>query len=119
MLAVAEGFGEVALELAAVVGLPDQIAQRDAATIQMLLDPCSKDGAGGSTALLSESPEQQAAADVASGVLDDGQVQTLSLLPVMGNIVQILGIGADLLEQSPLGFDVSEVLFALIFSAAF
>jgi hypothetical protein len=38
MLAVAESFGEVALELGAVVGLADQIAQRGAVTIQVLLN---------------------------------------------------------------------------------
>jgi len=34
MLAIAKHFGKVALELAAVVGLPDQIAQGNPATIQ-------------------------------------------------------------------------------------
>ncbi|MFZ3277451.1 MAG: hypothetical protein WA182_11170 [Candidatus Sulfotelmatobacter sp.] len=46
-------------------------------------------------------------------------MQTLSLLPVARDIVEIFGIRADLLEKSPLGFDVREVLLALIFSAAF
>ena len=72
MLAVAEGFGEIAFEFAAVVGLPDQIAQRDAVAIQMLLDARSEDGAGRSAACLGEGPEQQAAANFASGVLHDG-----------------------------------------------
>jgi hypothetical protein len=58
MLAVAEGFRKIALEFAAVVGLPDQIAQRDAVAIQMLLDAGSENGAGGSVTLLGESPEQ-------------------------------------------------------------
>jgi hypothetical protein len=46
MLVVAARFGRLALELAAVVGLPDQIAERDNATIQMLLDAGNEDGAG-------------------------------------------------------------------------
>jgi hypothetical protein len=33
LLAVGEGFGKAALELSAVVGLPDQIAARDTVTI--------------------------------------------------------------------------------------
>ena len=37
----------------------------------------------------------------------------------MGNIVEILGIGADLLKYRPLRFDVGQVLFALISAAAF
>jgi predicted dehydrogenase len=38
MLAIAEGFGKVTFELAAVVGLPDQIAERKPVAIQMPLD---------------------------------------------------------------------------------
>jgi hypothetical protein len=71
VLAVAERFWKVAFELAAVIGLPDQIAQRDAVAIQMLLDARSEHRAGRSTARLRERPEQQAAADFPSGVLDD------------------------------------------------
>ena len=37
----------------------------------------------------------------------------------MGNIVEILGIRADLLKHRPLRFDVGQILFALIFAAAF
>ena len=37
----------------------------------------------------------------------------------MGDIVEILGIGADLLKHSPAGLDVGQVLFALVFAAAF
>ena len=54
MLAIAEGFREVPSELAAVVGLPDQVARRDAVAIEMLLDPGGENGAGGSAALLGE-----------------------------------------------------------------
>ena len=75
MLAVAEGLGEISLEFAAVVGLPDQIAQRDAVAMQMLLDARGKHRAGRSTACLRKSPEQQTAADLPSGVLDHRQVQ--------------------------------------------
>ena len=111
--------GKVAFELTAVVGLPDQIAERDAVAIQVLLDARSEDGAGRGAALFGESPEQQAAANVAGGVLDDGQAEPLGLRPVVGDIVEILGIGADLLKHGPLRFDVGQVLFALIFAAAF
>ena len=33
-------------------------------------------------------------------------------------IIEILGIGADLLEQVPLRFDVCQILLALVFAAA-
>jgi hypothetical protein len=84
----------------------------------MQLDARGKDRTGRSTARLGESPEQQAAADFPGGVLNDWQVP-LGLLPVAGDIVEILGIGANLLEQGPLRFDVREVVFALIFAGAF
>jgi hypothetical protein len=119
VLAVAEGLGKVPLELPAVVGLPDQIAERNAIAMQMLLDAGGENGAGGSAALLGESPEEQTAANIASGVRNRWQVQPLRLQPVARDIVEILGIRADLLEQRPGSFDVREVLFALLFAAAF
>src|SRR6266478_6491699 len=85
----------------------------------MLLDTGGKDRAGGSAAPLSEGAEEQTAADIASGVLNDRQVESLGLQPVARNIIEILGIGSDLVEQRPGSFDVREVLLALIFPAAF
>jgi hypothetical protein len=43
----------------------------------------------------------------------------LHLQPVTRNIVEILGIGADLLEQRPGSFAVRAVLLARVFPAAF
>ena len=65
-----------------------------------------KDGAGRSAAFLGEGPEQQAAANIAGGVLNHRQVQPAGLQPVAGDVVEILGIGTDLLKQRPGGFDV-------------
>ena len=45
MLAIAEGSGKIAHERSAVVGLPNQIEQRDVVAIQMLLDVRSEGGA--------------------------------------------------------------------------
>jgi hypothetical protein len=87
VFAVAEGCREVALELGAIVGLPDQIAQRDALAIQMPLDARGEDRAGRRAARLREGPEQQPAADFAGGVLDNRQVQALRLCPVARDIV--------------------------------
>src|SRR5665213_1409739 len=101
VLAVAESFGEIAFKLAAIVGLPDQVAERDAVAIQMLLDTRGEDGAGRGAAAFGESPEEQTAADVARGVLNDGQLEPLSLQPVARDVVEVFGIGADLLKQSP------------------
>ena len=87
VLTVAEGFWEIAFELAAVIGLPDQVAQRDAVAIQMLLDARGEHRTGRSAARLRERPEQQAAANFPRGVLHDGQMQTLGLPPVARDIV--------------------------------
>ncbi len=78
--------------------MPDQIAQGNAVAIQMLLDTCGEDGAGRSAAAVGEGPEEQAAADVAGGVLDDGKFQPLRLRPVARDVVKIFGVGADLLK---------------------
>src|SRR5947209_4163457 len=72
VLAVEQRRGEVAFELPAVVGLPNQIAQRDAIASQVLLDARSEHGADSGTALLGEGPEEQPAANFAGGVLDQG-----------------------------------------------
>ena len=119
MLASPKGFGKIAFEFASVVGLPDQITERDAVAMEMLLDAGSKNGAGRGAAPAGESPEQQPAAHFARGVLHSRQAESPGLRPVVGNIVEILGIRADLLKHRPLRFDVGQILFALIFAAAF
>ena len=57
VLAVAESFWEVAFAFPAVVGLPEQIAERDAATLQKLLDARGEDRASSGAAFFGESPE--------------------------------------------------------------
>src|SRR5260370_17874315 len=86
---------------------------------EMLLNASGEDGAGGGGTALGKGPEQQAAAHLASGVLDGGQIEDLRLRPVAGDIVEVLGVGGDLLKDAPSGFDVGEALFALIFALAF
>jgi hypothetical protein len=58
MLAVAESFWEIAFEFAAVISLPNQVAQRDAVAVQMPLDAGGEHRAGRSAARLREGPEQ-------------------------------------------------------------
>jgi len=106
-------------ELGAVVGLPDEIAQRDAAAIEVLLNAGGEDGTGSGGAALGEGPEQQSAAHVAGRVLDGGQSEGLGLRPVAGDIIEVLGVGGDLLQDAPGGLDVGQILFALIFALAF
>src|SRR5258708_24725865 len=106
-------------ELGRVVGLPDQIAQRDAATIEVLLNAGGEDGTGGGGTALGKGPEQQTAAHFAGGVFDRRESEGLGLRPVAGDVVEILGVGGNLLKDAPGGFDVGEVLFALIFALPF
>jgi hypothetical protein len=119
MLAVAESFGKIALEFPAVIGLPDQIAEGDAVAIQMLLDAGGEDGVSRGAASIGEGPEERSTANIAGGVQDRGQSEPLGLQPVAQEVVEILGIGADLPELGPLRFDVRQVLFALVFPASF
>jgi len=104
MLTVAQSGGETramplrivtANEFAAVVGLPSQIAQIHAPTIQVLLNASRKDGAGCRRTLLSKGPEEQTAAHFPRRIFDQGQVQALGLGPELRNVTQILGIGGD------------------------
>ena len=104
-------------ELAAVVGLPNQIAQRDAVAIQVALDTGGEQSAGRRAAALGEGPEQQPAADLAGGVLHQRQPPAPGLGPEVGNIVEILGLRGDLLEQPPGGFDRGQVLAPLLAQA--
>jgi hypothetical protein len=98
VLTVAENGGEIAFELAAIVGPPDQIAQRNATAIEQLLNAGSEDRAGRGAALLCKCPGQEPAAHFAGGVLDGREAELLSLRPVARDVVEIFGIRADLLK---------------------
>ena len=45
-------------ELGAIVGLPNEVAEVDAAASEMVLDAVGKDGAGGGRAALGKGQEQ-------------------------------------------------------------
>jgi len=109
---------ERADELAAVVGLPGDIAQVDAAALQVSLDALGEEFAGLSGAARGVSEELQATAHLAGGVLDDRQAARLHLRPVVRDIVEVLGVGGDLLEQRPGLFHRREVLLLLVLATA-
>ena len=75
----------------------------------MLLDPRGEDGAD---------PKENSAAEIASGVLDARQIELLGLRPVVGEVVQIFGIGANLPQQWSLRFDLGQALLMQIFFLA-
>lgn len=103
-LSLAEGWGEtVALasaaftsnELAAIIGLSDQFDQGDSEA----LDAGGEDLTGGSAVPLSEGEEKQAAAGLAGRVLDPGQVESLGRRQVKQDLIDVFGVGTNLLEQ--------------------
>lgn len=105
-------------EFAAVVGLPGYVAQDDAAAIEVALDAEGEEftGLGGAQGSVGE--ELQAAADLAGGVLDGGQAARLHLGPIMRDIVEVLGVGGDLLEERPGAFPLRQVLLLLVLAPA-
>src|SRR5690242_21373394 len=84
VLAVAESFGEITFEFATIVGLPDQIAQRNTIAFQVLLNARGEDRTGGSRAILREGPEQKTARNFPGGEWNDGKWQRLGLWPLGG-----------------------------------
>jgi len=82
------------------------------------LEAVGKQGAGTWRAVLSEGEELQATANFAGGVLDERQAAGPHLGPVVGDVVEVLGVGGDLLAQPPGGFQGRQVLLALILAAA-
>ena len=85
-------------ELAAVVTLPGEVAEDNAAALQVGLKALSEQGAGLGRAPGSKGEERQVAADLASGVLHGGPVKGLHLQPGVRDIVEIRGVGGDLWE---------------------
>src|SRR3990172_9415320 len=90
VLAFSQGGGEsggsaeiigAADELRAVVGLPNHVAERNAAAAEMLLDAIGENGAGAGAAPLGEGQEQYTAAHLAGGVLDQRQSEAVGLRP--------------------------------------
>jgi hypothetical protein len=60
----------------------------------------------------------QAIAHLAGGVLDRGQNRRPEPAASSRGIVEVFGVGRDLLKDTPSGFDVSQVQFTLIFAPA-
>src|SRR5437870_327798 len=92
---------QLADEFAAVISLPGEIAEDHPTALQVNLHALGKQRAGRSRSSGSKGQELQAAADVARGVLDLREVMRLHLRPVVNDIIEVLGIGGDLLEHGP------------------
>ncbi|PJB62278.1 MAG: hypothetical protein CO096_26020, partial [Armatimonadetes bacterium CG_4_9_14_3_um_filter_66_14] len=66
------------------------------------------------TALAGVGDILQPADDLSDGVLDQWQVEALDLRPELGNVVQVLGIHAELPPDRHFRFLGAEVLFGLV-----
>src|SRR3990172_4790597 len=93
--------GSLSQELGAVVGLPGDVREVDAAALQVGLNTLREQGAGLGGAVGGIGEKLQAAADLAGGVLHRRQAAPLHWRPVARDVVEILGVGGDLLEQGP------------------
>ena len=111
----ADGGGQALLvlvfeELTTVVGLPGQTGQIDAVPGQMDGELFGQEGGVGLGQFVGVAGEAGAGDRLAGGVLEAGQLEVGHLWPVMGNVLQILGVGGELAEERPAAFDVAELL---------
>lgn len=83
----------------------------------MALEAEGEGCAGRGGTLLGEGDALQAAAHLARRVLNDGQAAGLHLRPIVGDVVEVLGIGRDLLEQGPGGLQGGQILLLLVLAA--
>jgi len=96
--------------LGAVIGLEAHLFEGHARGGEMIHDPLGEDAGEGGGSLLGVVGEGEAGADLSGGVLDEGQAQSFGLEPIMGDIVEVFGVMADLGEDRPLGFDSPQIL---------
>jgi len=98
-------------DLGAVVGLPLDLGEGAAVPRELGADPFSQVHGVAFGAFVGFAGEAEAADGFPVGVLEQGQAQAAHLGPVIGDVLAVLGVGADLLEQTPLGFDGAQGTF--------
>src|SRR5208282_6861901 len=112
----ADGGGQTSLvlvfqELRAVVGLPGQGGQIDAVAGEVNGELFGQERGVAFGEFIGVTGEGGAGDGFAGGVLEAGQTEVGHLRPVMGNVLQILGVGGELAEELPVAFDVAEMFF--------
>jgi hypothetical protein len=107
-----------AYELGAVVGLPGGAGESDAAGLEVFEDPLGEDRGVGQAEFVGEAEEQQARRHVAGGVLVTGEPAALQADPVLGDVVEVLGVDVDLLKEPPAFFDLAEASLGLVLAPA-
>lgn len=105
---------EAADELGTVVGLESCSCKVYIAGPEMLADQTDKEACIGGGLFIGESKEHQTASDLACGELVLWQLKGFHLRPVMRDILEVLGIDAELTEQFPLFFHLREVFLAFM-----
>ena len=112
----AHGGGQAALllvflELASIVGLPDQAGEIDAMKSQVGGELFGHEDGVTFGEFVGVGGKAGAGDDFARCVLEAGQAVAHHLGPVVGDILQVFGVGGDLAKESPLSFDGAELFF--------
>ena len=92
-------------ELRAIIGLPDQAAQLDAVAGQVNGELFSQEGSVGFGQFVGVTGEADAGDRLARGILKTGEFQMSHGQPIVGNVLQVFGIGGELSEEFPAAFD--------------
>ena len=94
-----------------MVGLPGQAGEVHAVAGQMDGELFGQESGVGLGKLVGIAGEARAGDRFARGVLEAGQFEAGHLGPVMGDVLQIFGVGGKLAEEFPMAFDVAQMLF--------
>lgn len=107
-------------KLRAIIGLPDQAAQIDSVAGQVNGELFGQEGGVGFGQFVGVTGEAGAGDRLAGGILKTRQFEPRHGQPIVGNILQVFGIGGELPEEFPVAFDRAELLFSdvLLFAGA-
>ncbi len=105
-------------ELRAIVGLPGEAAQIDTVAGQVNGELFGQEGGIGFGEFIGIAREAGAADRFAGGVLEARQSESCHGGPVMGNILEVLGIGRELAKELPVAFDRAELFFGGVLAFA-
>ena len=107
-------------ELRAIVGLPGQAGQIDSVAGQVNGELFGQEGGIGFREFIGIAGEAGTGDRLAGGVLEARQFESCHRGPVMGDILEVLGIRRELAKESPVAFDRAKLLFGgvLLFARA-
>jgi len=106
----------LAVELAAAVGLDDDVLGGDAIALQVLQQTTNGEFGIGDRQFAAVGQERGAGLDAANGVLEFGQAKSLHLRPVVRDVVEVFDIHLEMRQGGVTCFDVAEITFGLVFA---